>query len=58
VLRLSLTNRYVSDRYIAYKLQQAETAALTVLNKLKSLPLSIAELFADSFAKGIDSLLV
>jgi hypothetical protein len=58
VLGLSLADRYAGDCYVARGLQRAETAALAVLDKLKSLPLSMAESFADSFAKGIDSLLV
>jgi hypothetical protein len=39
-------------------LQQAKAAALAVLDKLKSLPPSMTELFADLFAKGINSFLV
>ena len=57
-LGLSLANRYASNYYIAHGLQQAKAVALAVLDKLKSLPSSIAELFADLFAKGINSFLV
>jgi hypothetical protein len=39
-------------------MQLAEELALAVLQKLKSLPPRIAETFANSFAKGIESLLV
>jgi hypothetical protein len=35
----------------------AEDSALAVLEKLKSLPLGMAESFANSFAKGTKSLL-
>jgi hypothetical protein len=54
----SLTDRHAGDRYAARGLQRAEAAALSVLGKLKSLPPGMAESFAESFAKGIDSLLV
>jgi hypothetical protein len=54
---LSLANRYAGDRYAARRLQLAKELALAVLQKLKSLPPRIAETFANSFAKGIESLL-
>jgi hypothetical protein len=53
----SLADRHAGDWYAARGLQRAEAAALAVLDKLKSLPPGIAESFADSFAKGTDSLL-
>jgi hypothetical protein len=53
----SLANRHVGDRYAARGLQLAEESALAVLEKLKSLPPGMAESFANSFAKGTESLL-
>jgi len=55
--RLSLADRYASDRYAACGLQLAKELALSVLQKLKSLPPGMAETFANSFAKGTESLL-
>jgi hypothetical protein len=49
---LDLANRYASNRYAARGLQMAEEPALSILQKLKSLPPGIAESFAKSFAKG------
>jgi hypothetical protein len=54
---LTLANRYAGDWYTAYRLHRAKALALAVLDKLKDLPLSIAKAFADSFTKGIESLL-
>ena len=56
-LGLSLADCHAGNWYISCKLQQAKAAALAVLNKLKSLPRSMAELFANAFAKGTDNLL-
>jgi hypothetical protein len=56
--RPSLANRYVGDRYASCGLQLAKESALAVLQKLKSLPPRMAETFANSFAKGIESLLL
>ena len=53
----SLAERYASDRYAARGLQRVEASALAVIDKLRSLPTGMAESFADSFAKGADSLL-
>ena len=53
----SLADRYSGDRYTARGLQRAEATALSVLDKIKSLPPGMAESFVDSFAKGADSLL-
>jgi hypothetical protein len=53
----SLADRHASDRYAARGQQRVEASALAVLDKLKSLPPGMAESFADSFAKGADSLL-
>jgi hypothetical protein len=53
----TLANRHASDRYKARGLHRAEASALAVLDKLKDLPPSMAEAFADSFAKGTESLL-
>lgn len=53
----SLADRHASDRYAARGQQRVEASALAVLDKLKSLPPGMAEFFADSFAKGADSLL-
>jgi hypothetical protein len=39
-------------------LRRVEESALAILEKLKSLPLGIKESFANSFAKGIESLLL
>jgi hypothetical protein len=50
-------SRYAGDRYAARGLRMAEDSALAVLEKLKSLPLEMAESFANSFAKGTESLL-
>jgi hypothetical protein len=54
----TLANRYTSDRYIHYRLQMAEDSALAILDKLKSLPPSLVESFASSFAVGTKRLLV
>jgi len=51
------SKRYAGDRYIARGLQLAEELALAVLEKLCSLPPGMAESFANSFAKGTESLL-
>jgi hypothetical protein len=56
--RLSLANRYASDRYTGCGMQLAKESALAVLQKLKSLLPRMAETFANSFAKGTESLLV
>ena len=53
----SLADRYSGDRYTARGLQQAKATALSVPDKIKSLPPEMAESFVDSFAKGTDSLL-
>src|SRR5271170_245458 len=53
----TLANRYASDWYTARGLHRAKASALAVLDKLKDLPPSMAEAFADSFTKGTESLL-
>jgi hypothetical protein len=54
---LSLADCYAGDRYAACGLQLAEESALAILQKLRSLPPGMAESFANSFAKGTESLL-
>jgi hypothetical protein len=53
----TLADRYAGDRYTARGLQRVEASALAVIDKLRSLPPGMAESFANSFAKGADSLL-
>ena len=53
----ALASRYTGDRYAARGLQWAEESALAVLEKLKNLPAGMAELFANTFIKGAESLL-
>jgi hypothetical protein len=53
----TLANRHAGDRYTARGLHRAEALALAVLEKLKDLPPSMAEAFANSFTKGTESLL-
>jgi hypothetical protein len=54
----TLANRHAGDRYIRHGLQMAEDSALAILDKLKSLPPSLVESFASSFAAGAKRLLV
>jgi hypothetical protein len=51
------SKRHAGDRYTTRGLQLAEEAALAVLKKLRSLLPGMAESFANSFAKGTESLL-
>jgi hypothetical protein len=53
----SVADRYAGDRYTARGLHQAEASALAMLDKIKNLPPGMAEVFADSFAKGSENLL-
>jgi hypothetical protein len=53
----TLANHHASDWYTARGLHRAKASALAVLDKLKDLPPSIAKAFANSFAKGTESLL-
>jgi hypothetical protein len=53
----TLADRHAGDRYTACGLQRVEASALAVIDKLQSLPPGMAESFANSFAKGADSLL-
>ena len=53
-----MKDRHASDRYVAQGLRQVEELALAILEKLKSLPPRMKESFANSFAKGTESLLL
>jgi hypothetical protein len=53
----SLADRHTSNRYIAQGLQRAKELALAILERLKTIPPSMKESFANSFAKGVESLL-
>ena len=53
----TLADRHSGDRYAAHGLQRAEESAFAILDRLKSLPPGLAESFANSFARGAESLL-
>ena len=53
----TLASHYTDDWYAAHGLQRAEESALAVLEKLKNMPAGMAELFANTFIKGAESLL-
>jgi hypothetical protein len=55
--RPGVADRYAGDRYTACGAQRVEESVLAILDKLKSLPPRMAELFASSFVKGAESLL-
>ena len=53
----TFVDRHAGDRYAARGLQRAEASALTIIDKLRSLPPRMAEPFVNSFTKGANSLL-